>query len=90
MTLASSRLFPETLKRIRNETQCPIIAYIWDDPFYSYAGLFADDFRKFNFEKGMHLYDYIFLYDTFYNLNHSLKGNILVRDQLKALHDHHE
>ena len=64
--IKGDHLFPETLKEIRNERSCPIIAYIWDDPFYSYAGLFADDFRKSNFEKGMHLYDFIFVYDTFY------------------------
>lgn len=59
-------LFPETLKKIKNETSCPVIVYIWDDPFYSYAGLFCDDYRKSNFEKGMSLYDMIFVYDTFY------------------------
>lgn len=64
--IKGDHIFPETLKRIQNETPCPIIAYIWDDPFYSYAGLYADDFRKFNFEKGMCLYDYIFVYDTYY------------------------
>ena len=64
--IKGDHLFPETLKEIRNEISCPIIAYIWDDPFYSYAGLFADDFRKSNFEKGMYLYDFIFVYDTYY------------------------
>jgi spore maturation protein CgeB len=64
--IKGDHLFPETLKKIRNEISCPIIAYIWDDPFYSYAGLFSDDFRKSNFEKGMHLYDFIFVYDTYY------------------------
>lgn len=59
-------LFPETLSKLKNKVSCPIIAYIWDDPFYSYAGLFSDDFRKNNFENGMGLYDYIFVYDTYY------------------------
>ena len=64
--IKGDHLFPDTLKAIKNELQIPIIAYIWDDPFYSYAGLYADDYRKSNFEKGMHLYDYIFVYDTHY------------------------
>jgi spore maturation protein CgeB len=64
--IKGDHLFPETLKELRNEMSCPIISYIWDDPFYSYAGLLSDDFRKSNFEKGMHLYDFIFVYDTFY------------------------
>lgn len=64
--IKGDHLFPETLKKIKNQTPCPIIIYIWDDPFYSYAGLFADDFRKSNFEKGMYLYDFIFVYDTYY------------------------
>jgi len=64
--IKGDHLFPETLREIKNEMSCPIIAYIWDDPFYSYAGLFSDDYRKSNFEKGMQLYDFIFVYDTFY------------------------
>ena len=64
--IKGDHLFPETLKKLKTEISCPIVAYIWDDPFYSYAGLFSDDFRKSNFEKGMHLYDFIFLYDTYY------------------------
>ena len=64
--IKGDHLFPDTLKTIKNEFQIPIIAYIWDDPFYSYAGLYADDYRKSNFEKGMHLYDYIFVFDRYY------------------------
>lgn len=64
--IKGDHLFPETLRELKKIVSCPIIAYIWDDPFYSYAGLFSDDFRKKNFEKGMHLYDYIFVYDTYY------------------------
>jgi len=64
--IKGDHLFPETLREIKSKISCPIIIYIWDDPFYSYAGLYSDDFRKSNFEKGMHLYDYIFVYDTFY------------------------
>lgn len=66
LIIKGDHLFPQTLKNLAREKSYPIIAYIWDDPFYSYAGLFADDFRKSNFEQGMHLYDYIFVYDTYY------------------------
>lgn len=66
LIIKGDHLFPETLRELKNEISCPIIAYIWDDPFYSYAGRFSDDFRKSNFEKGMHLYDFIFVYDTYY------------------------
>ena len=64
--IKGDHLLPDTLNTLKNELQIPIIAYIWDDPFYSYARLYADDYRKSNFEKGMHLYDYIFVYDTYY------------------------
>ncbi len=66
LIIKGDHLFPDTLRKLKNESRCPIIAYIWDDPFYSYAGLFADDFRKTNFERGMYLYDFIFVYDTYY------------------------
>ena len=64
--IKGDHLIPHTLNTVKNELKIPIIAYIWDDPFYSYAGLYADDYRKSNFEKGMQLYDYIFVYDTYY------------------------
>jgi len=64
--IKGDHLFPDTLKELKRQNKCPIIAYIWDDPFYSYAGSFTDDLRKSNFEQGMDLYDYIFVYDTFY------------------------
>ena len=64
--IKGDHLFPQTLRTIKNEMCIPVIAYIWDDPFYSYAGLYADEYRKTNFEKGMDLYDYIFVYDTHY------------------------
>lgn len=59
-------IFPKSLEIIKKENKIPIIAYIWDDPFYSYAGQFSDDYRKNNFYMGMHLYDYIFVYDPYY------------------------
>ena len=64
--IKGDHLFPETLMVIKDEMKIPMIAYIWDDPFYSYAGLYADEYRKTNFEKGMDLYDHIFVYDTHY------------------------
>lgn len=56
----------ETLKKLHNKL--PLIAYIWDDPFCSYAksNNLNDDYRVANFERGMFLYNYIFVYDTYY------------------------
>ena len=59
-------LLRHTLNTIKNELQIPIISYIWDAPFYSHTGLYPDDYRKFNFEKGIHLYDYVFVFDPYY------------------------
>jgi len=62
--IKGDHLLPGTLNTLKNELQIPIISYIWDDPFYPRSGLYYDDYRKFNFEKGMHLYDYIFVFDS--------------------------
>lgn len=59
-------VFPETLMVIKETLKIPCVAYVWDCPFYSYAGKFADDFRKNNFAQCMHLYDHIFVYDPYY------------------------
>ena len=59
-------VFPETIQIIKNEMKIPCIAYMWDRPFYTYADDFLDDYRKNNFALGMHLYDYIFVYDPYY------------------------
>ncbi|MBI2470437.1 MAG: glycosyltransferase [Planctomycetes bacterium] len=64
--IKGEQFFPETLQKLKKETSACIAAYIWDDPFYSYAGRFIDDYRKNNFARGMHLYDYIFVYDPYY------------------------
>jgi spore maturation protein CgeB len=64
--IKGDHLFSETLRIIKNEMNIPLIAYIWDDPFYSYAGRYTDEYRKTNFEKGMTLYDHVFVYDTYY------------------------
>ena len=63
--IKGDHLIPLTLNTIKNELQIPIIAYIWDDPFYPRSGLYCDDYRKSNFKKGMHLYDYIFVFDSY-------------------------
>ena len=59
-------LLPETLKKLKNKIT--LAAYIWDDPFFSYSKQYnlGDDYRKSNFELGMFLYDYVFVYDTYY------------------------
>ena len=64
--IKGEHLFPHTLNTLKNELKIPIISYIWDNPFYSDAGLYPDDYRKSNFEKGMYLYDYIFVFDPYY------------------------
>lgn len=64
--IKGEHLFPDTIKTLKSQFSMPVISYIWDDPFYAYAGQFSDDYRKNNFVKGMHLYDYIFVYDPHY------------------------
>ena len=62
--IKGDHLIPNTLKVLKYELQIPIISYVWDDPFYPRSELYYDDYRKSNFEKGMHLYDYIFVFDA--------------------------
>lgn len=59
-------IFPETLQTLHGKL--PLIAYIWDDPFCSYVknNNLSDNYRIFNFERGMSLYDHVFVYDTYY------------------------
>ena len=58
-------IFPETLEKLKKVVSCPIVGYIWDDPFYSHNDN-QDDYRKSNFKNGVALYDVIFVFDTFY------------------------
>jgi spore maturation protein CgeB len=58
-------IFPENLAKIKKEFSCPAVGYVWDEPFYK-AESNQDDYRKYNFKNGIHLYDYIFTFDTFY------------------------
>ncbi len=64
--LKGETVFPDTIKMIKDKLGVPLAALIWDCPFYSYAGKFADPFRRNNLAEGLHLYDYIFVYDPFY------------------------
>ena len=64
--IKGDHLFPDTLAAIKQELGIPVVAYIWDDPFCSYAGTRMDEYRSSNFEKGMNLYDWVFVYDTYY------------------------
>lgn len=59
-------VYPKTLEIIKNEMRIPCVAYIWDCPFYSFMGRFADRYRKDNFAGGMKLYDHIFVHDPYY------------------------
>jgi spore maturation protein CgeB len=58
-------VLPEKLREIKKYVGVAV-AYIWDDPFYSYAGAYSDRYRRSNFENSMGLYDFIFVYDRFY------------------------
>lgn len=58
-------IFPSNLEQIKKEYSCPIMGYCWDDPFYE-PNSNQDDFRKYNLRNGIHLYDYLFVFDTFY------------------------
>ena len=62
--IKGEHLFPHTLNTLKNEFQIPIISYIWDDPFSPEYGLYYDDYRKSNFERSMHLYDFVFVFDA--------------------------
>ncbi len=59
-------LFPATLKKLKQFSDCRIAGYAWDDPFYSDKNNLQDDFRRSNFSNGMQWYDHIFVFDTHY------------------------
>ena len=59
-------IFPTTLETLKSMLLCPVVAYIWDDPFYADKNNFQDDYRKYNFKNGIPWYDFIFVFDTFY------------------------
>ena len=67
-------IYPKTLQKLHNIL--PLVAYIWDDPFFSYAkeNNINDDYRISNFELGMFLYNYVFVYDTYYVDNLKKRG----------------
>lgn len=58
-------LFPENLARIKKEFSCSVAGYVWDEPFYK-PDSNQDDYRKYNLKNGIHLYDCVFTFDTFY------------------------
>jgi len=58
-------IFPENLAKIKKEFSCPVVGYVWDEPFYQTESN-QDDYRKYNFKNGIHLYDHVFVFDTFY------------------------
>jgi spore maturation protein CgeB len=64
--IKGDHIFPGALNEIKKKYGIKVAAYIWDDPFYSYAGQFTDDYRKNNFADSMALYDHIFVYDPYY------------------------
>lgn len=58
-------VFPKTLAKIKKIVSCPIVGYVWDEPFYTHNSN-IDDYRRSNFKNGLPWYDYIFVFDTFY------------------------
>ncbi|MFA5336253.1 MAG: glycosyltransferase [Candidatus Omnitrophota bacterium] len=66
LIIKGETVFPETLKKIKEKWNIPCVSYMWDCPFFSYSAGSADIYRKSNFEKGMHLYDHVFVYDPYY------------------------
>jgi spore maturation protein CgeB len=64
--IKGENLFPATLEKLKGILLCPIVAYIWDDPFYTAKNNYQDDYRKSNFKDGIPWYDFIFVFDTFY------------------------
>ncbi|MBN1526085.1 MAG: glycosyltransferase [Candidatus Omnitrophica bacterium] len=59
-------IYPKTLEAIKNGMKIPCVAYVWDCPFYSFMGQFADKYRKNNFADCMRMYDHIFVHDPYY------------------------
>ncbi len=64
--ITGNHIFPATLQKLKSISLCPIVAYIWDDPFYADRNNFQNDYGESNFQDGIPLYDYIFVFDTFY------------------------
>jgi spore maturation protein CgeB len=58
-------VFPATLEKIKKLRSCPVVGYVWDEPFYTHNSN-QDDYRKSNFKNGVPLYDFIFVFDAFY------------------------
>lgn len=57
-------LFPQTIRYLKSKYRVPCISYQWDDPLYSSAGQDGiDDYRRKNFQGGMHDYDHVFVFD---------------------------
>lgn len=58
-------IFPRNIAKIKKEISCPVVGYVWDEPFYK-PDSNQDDYRKYNFQKSVHLYDSILVFDPFY------------------------
>ena len=65
LIIKGDHIFPETLEKIKNVLSCPVVSYIWDEPFYTHNNN-QDDYRKANLKNGILFYDFIFVFDTFY------------------------
>ena len=58
-------IFPATLEKIKKVLSCPVVSYIWDEPFYTRDNE-HDDYRKSNLKNGIPRYDFVFVFDEFY------------------------
>ena len=65
LIIKGDHVFPATLENIKQVLSCPVVSYIWDEPFYTHNNN-QDDYRKSNFKNGVPWYDFIFVFDTSY------------------------
>jgi spore maturation protein CgeB len=63
--IKGDHIFPATLEKLKKIISCPIIVYVWDDPFYT-NNTDQDDYRRTNFSDGIPWYDFIYVFDSFY------------------------
>lgn len=65
LVVKGDNIFPETLRNIKRISSCPVVSYVWDEPFYVHNKK-RDDYRISNFKRGVSLYDVVFVFDTHY------------------------
>ncbi len=63
--IKGENIFPATLEKLKKTLPCPIVSYLWDEPFFVHKEN-QDDYLKSNLNNCMPLYDHIFVFDSFY------------------------